>query len=148
MGGGSFLGGWLAGDLATRGPDRGAEADKLSGELHNERNQLKVERHQADLNHEFSMAAVGAVVGWKATAHNLRARLNARLLTEEELLEQLTAADVRVPLGDPDAFRKKYTENYAESYTNPAVIEETYDGELPPALVEEHEDWKKEKGIE
>lgn len=53
--GGSFLGGWLAGDLATRKPDRGNEADRLSGELH-------AERHKADLSHDFSMAAVGAVV--------------------------------------------------------------------------------------
>lgn len=149
MGGGSFLGGWLAGDLATRPADRGAEADKLSGELHNERNQLKVERHQADLNHEFSMAAVGALVSWKTTAHRLRASLQARRETEAELLEQLTAEDMRVPLCDPDTFQSRINQNYAEAYTNPNIIEETFEnGQIPPAELSDFEDWKKEKGIE
>lgn len=149
MGGGSFLGGWLAGDLATRPADRGAEADKLSGELHNERNQLQIERHQAGLNHEFSMAAVGAVVGWKATAHNLRARLQARKETEAELLEQLTAADVRVPLVDPNTFDRRYDENYAKTFVDPAIIEETFEnGQIPEFQKQDFEDWKKEEGIE
>lgn len=136
----SFLTGWMAGDLATR-KDQSGKVDSLRGDL-------ELERQQAANSHEFSMAAVGAVMNWKATAHNLQARLKARRVTEEELLEQLTAADVRVPLGDPDAFQKQYVHNYAEAYTDPAVVSETYDGELPPALAEEHEDWKKEKGIE
>jgi len=139
--GGSFLGGWLAGDLATRGPDRGAEADKLSDEL-------QAERQRAASSDNFSMGLVGAVVGWKATAHNLRARLQARRETEEDLLEQLTAADMRVPLSDPDTFDKVYDEKYAKTFTDPDVVSKTYDGDLPPNLAEEHENWKKEKGIE
>jgi hypothetical protein len=136
----SFLTGWMAGDLATR-KDQSGKVDSLRGDL-------ELERQQAENSHDFSMAAVGALVGWKATAHNLRARLIARRETEAELLEQLTAADMRVPLCDPEVFDKRNDEIFAKKYTDPAVVSETYDGELPPALAEEIEDWKKKKGIE
>lgn len=76
---------------------------------------------------------------WKAdcnraigTIHNVRAKLNARVETEEELLAQLHEAGVSVPLSDPAAFTERATKKYFEKYKDKKVIEQTYRGEPLP----------------
>lgn len=142
----SFLTGYLTADLATR-KDRTGEVEELRGDVDGLRDDAELARMKAQTDREI---AVTSITSWKTTAHILRARLQARRETEEELLEQLTAAEVySIPLGNQDAFENQYTKHYAKALTDPSVIEETFEnGNLPESAVELIEDWKKEKGIE
>ncbi|MGB7650610.1 MAG: hypothetical protein WBL62_05375 [Gallionella sp.] len=67
------------------------------------------------------------------TIHNVRAKLNARVETEEELLAQLKEAGVSVPLSDPKAFTAMATQKYFEKFEDEQVIKTTYEtvGVLP-----------------
>lgn len=137
----SFLTGYLTADLATR-KDKTAEVEGLRGEADSARKKLEGER-------EIALAGMNALMSWKATAHYLQARLKARRQTEEELLEQLTAAEVySIPLGDADSFEKQYTKNFTEALIDPEVIEKTFEDGIPSTATDMIEGWKKREGIE